>query len=117
MIPRYFQSILLKNASLDGEITGRIARELTFSSFEVAIHYVELNQAHIRSLRNQYSTVSILRLHATHKCDPDRGFSLQDLYSESMRKDASRALTSSLPGEQSRPKSKATHNLIKRRSL
>jgi hypothetical protein len=43
--------MLLIDTSLDGEITGRIPRELTLSSLEVAIHYVELNQTHIRSLQ------------------------------------------------------------------
>src|SRR5262245_549997 len=51
MIPRYFQPMLLIDARLDREITGRIPSEFAFSSFEVAVHYVEPHQTHIKFLQ------------------------------------------------------------------
>ena len=62
--------MLLVDTGLDREVTGRITRELTFAAFKVAVHYVELNQAHIQSPISITPTISILRLNAAHKRPP-----------------------------------------------
>src|SRR5215510_3887835 len=71
MIPRYFQAVFLIDTCLDREITGWIPSKFSLSSFEMAIHYVEFHQVHVRSLPSQYSVSLIIRLLPRDKCKSD----------------------------------------------